>query len=631
MNAHRLPALLLALLVAVVAIPTSADDAKPVRGEDLILVPAVSEDLCVSNTFQSGMVLQLDKPIYIWGWAEPGETVTVSFAGNRASATAGIDRYWKAQLPAQPANKSPQSMTISGKAKTISLDNILIGDVWVLGGQSNMEHPIRAVENGGLEIVSANYPEMRLLTVPWEDMTNPVPGFARKHQWVGFFGRHFRKGDWDVCTPQTVREFSAIGYAFARRVHKAADVPIGVIDVSRGGTSVDSWTPLKTLRAMDKPWIKKQLVLWDKKVADFDPQKDLAQRIERAKQRIARFEKEGRPLTPADRKLPSELGLGPIADANHPGGNYHGMLKTLAGLPIKGVVWHQGYNQGVADLHGPWMHREVLPVMIKSWRETFNDPQMPFCIISLCTDGEPQTLENYSEKMIDLGIEVREGHYQTFLDLYNAGDKNIGFVSSYDLRRAWYHPQVKIPAGERAARWALATQYGFSERDVPWRPPVVTSMQTEDGSITLTFDQPVGDQQRGEMVGFAIAGKDRKFYPAKAEHPETGRDGRDRPQYDKRIVKLTSLMVSEPVAYRYAWGRNPLANVQAEGNKDLPLPTHRSDNWPVYTVPLGVLPEDVALPINRGDLARLSAALREMDKQRKIAEAKAILDKYERE
>lgn len=623
----RIPLLFALILTTVAAWPMAAQNL--VRGEDRIDVPAVGEGLWVSNTFQSNMVLQRDKPMRIWGWATPGEKVTVTFAGNSATVTADKDRKWTAELPAQPANATPQAIAIKSKDKTVTLDNILIGDVWILGGQSNMEHPIRAVENGGLEIASANYPNLRILTIPMGQLKEPVEGFARKQEWHGFFNRHFRKGYWDECSPQTVRELSAIGYAFARRVHKAADVPIGVIDASRGGTSVDSWTPLETLRDMDKPWIKKYLASWDKKVAGFDPNQDLEKRIEGRKRWIERMKKEGLQLAPEQLVLPKDMSLGPIDDMNHPGACFHGMLKTIAGLPVKGAVWHQGYNQGVADLNGPWMHREVLPVMIQSWREAFNDPAMPFCIISLCTDGPPQTLENYSEMMVNLGIEVRETHYQVFRDLHDAGDKNIGFASSYDLRRAWYHPQVKIPAGERAARWALATQYGFSERDMPWKPPVITDMQIKDGSITLTFDQQVGDQQRGEMVGFAIAGKDRKFHPATAEHLQTGVDGRGRAQYAKKIIKLTSIMVPKPVAYRYAWGRNPLANIQAEGNKDLPLATQRSDDWPVRTVPLGVLPEDAELPLSRGEIPKLRQVLRELDKQRTIAEAKATLQALE--
>lgn len=627
MNALRI--LLALTLLFALAVPTYSQNL--VRGEHHIDVPAVGEGLWVSNTFQSNMVLQRDKPMRIWGWATPGEKVTVSFAGNTASTTTAKDRAWKIELPALKADKTPQSMTIKGKDKTVTLDNILVGDVWVMGGQSNMEHPIRAVENGGLEIISANHPNLRILTIPQGNLSTKVPAFPKIQEYSGFFGRHFRKGYWDECSPETVRELSAIGYAFARRVHKAAEVPLGVIDLSRGGTSVDSWAPLQTLRALDKPWNQKNLAHWDEKVAKFDPQKDLAQRIANKNRRIEQLTKDGRELSAEDRALPTKPSPGPVADMNHPGGNYHGMLKTIEGLSVKGAVWHQGYNQGAAALHGPWMHREVLPVMIRSWRKAFKDPEMPFCIISLCTDGPPQTLENYSEMMVNLGIEVRETHYQTFLDFYNAGDKNIGFASSYDLRRAWYHPQIKIPAGERAARWALATQYGFSERDVPWKPPVITDMQIKDGVIRLTFDQQVGDQQRGEMVGFAIAGKDRQFHPATAERLQAGVDSRNRPQYNKKIIELSSIMVPEPVAYRYAWGRNPLANIQAEGNKDVPLATQRSDDWPVYSVPLGALPEGSALPINRGDLIKLREVLRKADQQRKLAEAKQVIEALEQE
>ncbi|MFK7788437.1 MAG: hypothetical protein AB8C95_02945, partial [Phycisphaeraceae bacterium] len=175
-----------------------------VRGEHQVDVPAIGEGLWVSNTFQSNMVLQRDKPIFIWGWADAGARVIVSFAGHAAVVTADKDRYWKATLPAQPANAKPKSMTIEGKGKTLTLDNILIGDVWVMGGQSNMEHPIRAVENGGLEIISANHPNMRILTIPQGNLTNEVAGFPRLMEWHGFFNRHFRKGYWDECSPETV-------------------------------------------------------------------------------------------------------------------------------------------------------------------------------------------------------------------------------------------------------------------------------------------------------------------------------------------------------------------------------------------------------------------------------------------
>jgi len=621
----RLLSLLLAsAMVAIVVLPLHAG---PLPKEDVIDVPAVGDGLWVSNVFQSNMVLQRDKPIFVWGWAEPGETVTVTFAGKTATATAGKDRAWKTDLPAMPANATPQAMTVQGKDKTVALENILVGDVWILGGQSNMEHPIRAVEDGGLEIASANYPNIRILTVPQGELQEPVAAFPRLQEWIGFFGQHFRKGSWDVCSPETVRELSAIGYTFARRVHQAGKVPIGVIDLSRGGTTVESWTPLEVLRGMDKPWTKKVLADWDQKVADFDPKKDLEARIAQQEQRLAKMKAEGKAIKDDQRAPPSDLRPGPIADPNHPGACFHGMLKPVAGLSVKGALWHQGYNNALGGLNGPWMYREVFPEMIKAWRAAFGDPEMPFCILSLCTQGEPQTLDDYSEKMLDLGIEIREVQYDTFRDFEKAGDKTIGYVSTFDLRRRWYHPQLKVPAGERAARWALATQYGFSERDVPWRPPVITKMEVKDGSIMVTLDQPVKDAEDGAMQGFAIAGNDRRFHPAKAEYLETGRDAHNRPQLDRRTLNLTSIMVPEPVAYRYAWGRSPLANIKAEGDFNMvPLATQRSDDWPMLSVPTGVVAEDAEMPPSRGDMGKISAALREMDKARRLREAELTIE-----
>jgi sialate O-acetylesterase len=228
--------------------------------------------------------------------------------------------------------------------------------------------------------------------------------------------------------------------------------------------------------------------------------------------------------------------------------------------------------------------------------------------------------------MLDLGINIREVQYDTFRDFEKAGDKNIGYVSTFDLRRKWYHPQLKVPAGERAAKWALATQYGVSDREVPWRPPVITKMEVKDGSIVVTLDQPVKDPEDGAMQGFAIAGNDRRFHPATIEYVETGRDARNQPQIDRKSLKLTSIMVPEPVAYRYAWGRSPLANIKAEGDFNMvPLATQRSEDWPMLTVPLGVVEEDAEMPPSRADMAKITSALREMDKQRRLREAELTI------
>ena len=167
--------------------------------------------------------------------------MSVTFGDQTQSATAAADRSWKVELPALPASSEPHRLVVQGKAKTIKLENLLIGDVWLLGGQSNMEFPIYKVDGGSLEIDSANFKNIRLFTVPQLNGPDDKKSFPRLYQWSDWFGEHYRQGYWDVCSPATVREMSAIGYTFARRLHMATQIPIGVIDASRGGTCIETW------------------------------------------------------------------------------------------------------------------------------------------------------------------------------------------------------------------------------------------------------------------------------------------------------------------------------------------------------------------------------------------------------
>ena len=217
-------------LMLVVAFPAHSQEKMP--REDVIDVPAIGEGLCVSNVFQSNMVLQRDKPVAIWGWGTPGEKITLTFGNQQQNATVAEDRAWRVNLAAMPANSKPQTLTVQGSNNQLVLENILVGDIWLLGGQSNMEFPLSRIENGQLEIVSANYPSIRILTVPAANGPDAKPGFPRLHEWSSWFGRHFRKGDWDLCTPEIARELSAIGYVFARRVHMASQVPSSPVDIS---------------------------------------------------------------------------------------------------------------------------------------------------------------------------------------------------------------------------------------------------------------------------------------------------------------------------------------------------------------------------------------------------------------
>ncbi len=599
--------------------------------EDVVDVPAISEGLCVSNLFQTNMVLQRDKPINVWGWADPGEKVTVSFAGQEVTTQAKEDRSWEVTLNPLPANGTPQTMTIRGAHRTITLENILVGDVWLLGGQSNMEFPIESVDDGELEVVSANFPQIRLLTVPQGKGFDSVRSFERLYEWSSWSNRHFRKGDWDVCSPETVREFSAIGYVFGRRLHMATGVPIGLIDASIGGTTVETWTPLEVLEQIEGRETREMLEDWNARIAAYDPQADLQARIAAYEARIKALKERGEPIPP-DSTPPTDLRPGPAADRNRPGYCYAGVIRPLEGFSIKGVLFHQGFNNCFNGSAGARMYYQVFGKMITAWRAAFRDPQLPFCIISLPTAGEPQTAENFLEAMYDVGPNIREAQYRTFRDFYDAGDKTIGYVSTYDLRKSWYHPQIKIPAGERAAKWALVTQYGIlSGRDAEqyWLPPSITRVEAVDGTLRLYFNTEVRtkDDADGKLLGFAIAGEDRRFFPADIRyHTEKSPDGQSRPRELRQILVLSSPFVPQPVHYRYAWARNPMGNIV--NPRGVPLATQRSDDWILEETPAKVpVPEGMSPDAARRYVGnRLRELLRQADLERRYLEAKQTLE-----
>lgn len=619
-----LSCLLLALFFC--GIVHSQDRQEKMPHEDVVQVPAIGKGLCVSNVFQSNMVLQRSRPVTIWGWAAPGEKVKVSFASETAVTTAKADRSWKITLKAMPANSTPQVMTIKGKDKSLKLENILVGDVWILGGQSNMEFEIAKVDDGALEIVSANFPQIRLLSMPWGKGFDSVKSFERLYEWSSWFSRHFHKGDWDVCTPETVKEFTAIGYVFGRRIHMATQVPIGLIDTSIGGTTVETWTPEAVLCKIKGRETQEKLQEWKDKIVGYDAHADLQKRIASYEQWKKRLADQGKPL-PADSQPPSDLRPGPVADKNRPGYCYASVIRPLEGLSVTGAIFHQGYNNCFDGSVGARMYYQVFEKMITAWRSAFNDAQMPFCIISLCTEGQPQTQENFIESMYNVGPLIREAQYKTFRDFYDAGDKGIGFVSSFDLRKSWYHPQIKIPAGERAAKWALVSQYGILEgrdADQYWLAPSIRDIKIDDGKIRLTMSTPVQkkDDSEAKMIGFAIAGKDRRFYPADVQWYTDGSvDNRNRPKYQREILVLSSPFVPEPVHFRHAWARNPISNIV--NGRGIPLATQRSDDWILEETPEKIdSPENASRRYISNQIRKM---LRLADIERRIKEAEATI------
>jgi sialate O-acetylesterase len=608
---------------AVLAWAATLPAAEPLEaGKDRIDTAAIGSGLCVHNLFQSDMVVQRERPIPVRGWAGPGESITVSLGNESKTTTAADDRSWEVELPAMTASAEPRTLVVQGTDDRIELTNILVGDVWLLGGQSNMEFELAKLEDGPLEIASANFDRIRLFTVPQQNGPETRNAFPRQHQWSSFFGRHFRQGYWDVCSPDTVADMSGIGYVFGRRIHMATGVPIGLIDVSRGGTSLVTWTPIEVLGQIDTPEVKGTLEEWDRKVAEFDPKKDLENRIRQFNDWAGKMKAQGKPI-PADRKPPTDLQPGPASDMNRPGSLYAATLATIAGLPVKGVIWHQGYNDALMP-NGHKLYARVFPEMIKAWRALFNDPAMPFGIITQETQDQPQTLENFLPPMADEGNYIREVHYQTFLNLRKAGDKNIGYASSFDQHRAWYHPQIKIPVGERIAKWALATQYG---KNLRWLPPQLREIETGNGKLILKLDSWAIPFHDGPILGFAIAGRDGRFQPAQAEWLDKN-DGKDRPDWERSTIVLSSDLVPEPVYFRYAWARNPLETLKSADLSNLPFDTQRNDTFTLaemYGIYTGKKSSTTGV-LHGGEMRELTEALKAEDRKRLIEEARRRLN-----
>jgi len=570
--------------------------------------------LRVHHVFDHHMVLQRDKPVRVWGWAKPGEKIVVEFAGQKKTTTTDAEGNWAVQLDPLEASSQPRPLRVHGDDAEVAFDDVLVGDVWLLGGQSNMEDPIRNVYHGDVEMASAHLSGVRLLTVPLAAHPEPQTDFPRIDEYNAWTKQTERKGYWMVCSPETVKRFSAIGYIFGRRLHLATQVPIGLIDTSVGGTTVEAWASRATLGKI--PEARPLLEQWDERIRAFDPQEDLRRRVEQWEKDTQRRKAEGREPAPK----PTDLRPGPAFDRNNPGASFNGMIMPLAGFAVRGAIFNQGYNNALGDAR-PKLYAQTFQAMIRDWRRTFGEPEMPFGIVELTAGGQPQTLDNFELRMIDPAPFIREAQFRAYREL-----ENVGFACAYDQQVPWYHPHKKVLLGERIARWALATQYGLP---IGWQPAVCTGAQVEGDSIVVSFDRPVRTHDGRPVEGFAIAGKDRQFYPAEASYLVVGTDDRGRPREDHSKLVVHSDLVSEPVAVRYAWARNPLGNLVNEQHHErvLAVPSFRTDQWD--------WPEAGFGPEARAEAGRRRTKMRqqaeEQNRRRKLLEAQLRLEQLRAE
>lgn len=475
------------------------------------------------------MVLQRDLANPIWGWADPGADVTVTIAGQTHQAKAGEDGKWKAVLQPLPGSHHALRMTIASKSESIVLSNIVVGEVWICSGQSNMQWSVNQSDDPDLEVASANYPNIRFISVP-------QTGTQEKQ--VDF------KGQWDICTPETVGDFSGVGYFFGRQLHKTLGVPIGLIDNAWGGSSAEAWVSRETLEADER--FSAYIEQWKKIEETYDHEKAMADWKVKADE--AKAAGKPAPRAPIDQ----------LRGQHRPGNLWAGVLHPTIGYGIRGVIWYQGEsNAGRA-----YQYDDLFSLMITEWRQAWGIGDFPFYWVQLADFKAEKPEPGESD-----WAELREAQSNT-LALPNTGQAVI-----YDLGEGRdIHPRDKQNVAKRLARIALARDYG---QEVEYLNPSYKAMEAKDGKVVLSFEN-VGKGglyafDTEEIAGFALAGEDKVWHWATGKVVAA----------DK--VEISSPAVADPVAVRYAWSDNPVANLR--GRNGLPVDPFRTDDWPQITDP----------------------------------------------
>lgn len=485
----------------------------------------IRADVKLPKLFGSNMVLQRNQANPVWGWADPGEKVTVTIGDQIATATAGGNGQWKATLKPMPG-PGPLEMTVSGKNE-LNLQNVLVGEVWVCSGQSNMQWAVDQADDADLEKLTANLPGIRLITVPRIGTQEPQSDFEGE--------------GWQECSSETVGQFSAVGYFFGRQLHQTLNVPIGLIDNAWGGSACEAWVRRDVLESHDR--YGELLAKWDDLAKTYDYQAELAKWKERVK--AARAAGKNPPRGPRD----------VLAGQHRPANLYNGVLKPVIGYGIKGTVWYQGEsNAGRA-----YQYRHLFPLMIQSWRDEWGQGDFPFYFVQLA-DFLPEKPEPADSSW----AELREAQTMALSALKNTGQAVI-----IDLGEATdIHPKDKQNVAKRLARWALARDYGYDKLN--YRSPEYVSQKIDGNRIEVTLDtfgSGLDTFDVREYVGLTIAGEDQKFVNAKAQLVKGS---------NNRVV-VWSDQIENPVAVRYAWADNPICNLQ--NREGLPVTPFRTDDW----------------------------------------------------
>lgn len=488
-----------------------------------LVSPSRAETVKLDTLFSDHMVIQREQPVPVWGWAKPGVQVTVNFAGQKKTAQADAKGKWLVRLDPLPASAEGRELIVQSTDGTgnSKISNVVVGDVWLCSGQSNMHFAMKSVENATQEIAAADHPNMRFFTVEHQFGQKPSDSAS---------------GAWKPISPQTAGTCSAVAYYFGRALEQELGVPVGLLVSSVGGTRIETWMRSETLAATGEagPLVE----TWKGVSADEFNNIETAyrayqhQRDQVHPQAVKAAKAQGAPVPP-EPQMPK------LRCHDCPSALHNGMIAPLQPFAIRGAIWYQGESNSGQ----PAAYEKLLPAMIADWRRVWRD-ELPFLFVQLAPHRSTHPAFREAQQRI-----------------WNKTPRTAMVVTTDVGDAQNIHPTRKRPVGERLALAARALSYG---EQVEYSGPVFDSMAIESNRAILSFTH-LGNglvPQGGPLAGFTIAGADGKFIPAHAT-------------IEGATIVVTSDRVTKPEAVRYGWDFAPNGNLfNREG---LPAAPFRTD------------------------------------------------------
>jgi sialate O-acetylesterase len=491
----------------------------------LMQTSASYAELKLATLFRDGAVLQRDKTVVVWGIANPDERIKVEFKGQSKLTSAGDDGRWLIRLDPLKASAEPAELTICGE-NTVSIKGVLVGDVWLCSGQSNMNLPLAETNDAKEEIAHADHPLIHYFEVKSSILEEPAD---------------YVEGTWQVCAPEVARGFTAVGYYFADAIQPELGVPIGIIKATLGGSPIEGWIAADALNST--PASVPAFEAWQGMKSGYE------QRANEYREQLSDWKSRSAAARAAGEKY---AGTKPVrawvdSDRNKPSGLYNGFIYPLEPFTLAGVLWYQGEG----NVPRPAEYKALFPLMIEQWRRDFQQAGLPFIFVQL---------PNYAptdDRSGESWPRLREAQAAA-LSLPNVGmavTTDIG--DPVDL-----HPGNKRDVGRRLALIALRMVY---DRSVEDSGPKMTAVTYDGTSARIRFANAKGLRIQGDPKGvFLLAGPDRNFVPADA-------------RIDGGSVVVSANGVDRPVAIRLNWENNPQGVLLNEAG--LPAAPFRTDDW----------------------------------------------------